>query len=300
MTPGTGWIPDDAFLDRVKRAYRAAVAASSAPFRFSVWGKIGRKQEDVHNALMIDGNTKLRAIFSDPSSSDLFYGADNLCRAVIDGGINETALIVQAKVLVERLSISEFTFPNPFPNEMGYETPAGVISYRAALAVSQAMKVKELAGIRASVLEIGPGLGRTAYHARELGISNYTTVDLPIGMVAQSCFLGATIGPDNIWFATDNTPSANRIRLLTMPDLLREKARYDFVLNVDSIVEMPPLTALRYALWIRRNAATFLSINREYRRMKVRYLAMACFPFSRVSQQAYPFRTGYVEDLFTF
>jgi len=84
-------------------------------------------------------------------------------------------------------------FPNPYPNEHGILTSRGVVSHRAYHGIYQASLLKTLAryfGDR--ILEIGAGLGRTAYYAIRFGLRNYTIVDLPLANVAQASFLGMT------------------------------------------------------------------------------------------------------------
>jgi hypothetical protein len=77
-------------------------------------------------------------------------------------------------------------------------------SGRALLAKSQFERVREalhsLAGN--AVVEIGPGVGHCAFFAHCAGI-DYTTIDLPLGVVAQACFLGCAAGPGNIWMDGD-------------------------------------------------------------------------------------------------
>lgn len=112
-------------------------------------------------------------------------------------------------------------FPTPFRGERGASTSRGVASYRAIAALYQAFRLTQEARIteQGSVLEIGPGMGRTAYYAVKAGIGNYTTIDLPLGVVAQACFLGATLGPDALWMLGEDEPLANRVRLLPNSEL---------------------------------------------------------------------------------
>ncbi len=54
------------------------------------------------------------------------------------------------------------------------------------------------------VLEIGAGLGRTAYYAWRAGIRHYTIVDVPLTAVAQADFLGRTLGPEALTLAGED------------------------------------------------------------------------------------------------
>jgi hypothetical protein len=67
-------------------------------------------------------------------------------------------------------------FPNLFSGEIGLHTERGVASFRAIQALYQAWRIFQMVGKRpsAKVLEIGAGLGRTAYFARQFGVENYT------------------------------------------------------------------------------------------------------------------------------
>jgi len=301
MTPGTNWQPEDVFLARVKRAYRHALLRDGPPPRRSIWGAIGTRQADVHAALMAEDHTRLRAIFSDPGSTDLFYGVDNLCRSVPVDENAAAGLASQAEHLFTAadLHTKRFAFPNPFKGECGFDTGHGVASYRAILSAAQAMRVRALA--TGPVIEIGPGLGRVALHARQLGIRDYTTVDLPMGIVAQACFLGASAGPDAIWFQTDEFPPGDRIRLMTFGDVKRSPRQYSLALNADSIVEMDFSSAARYAIWVRRNADAFLSINTKRRRVvSFNMLALLFFSLTQRERLPWPLREGYFEDRFSF
>ena len=89
-------------------------------------------------------------------------------------------------------------FRTPFRGERGATTSRGVGTYRAIAALYQASRVTQGASItgQGSVLEIGPGFtARNVYYAVKRGIYEYTRIDLPLGVVAQACSLGATLGP---------------------------------------------------------------------------------------------------------
>lgn len=300
MTPGTSWQPSDEFLDRVKAAYRRALKLEGRPPIFSIWRAIAGRQHDVHLALMRDDNAKLRSIFSDPASTDLFYGVDNLARSIPLTKDSDIALEVQARQMFAAAELHDqtFSFPNPFAGEAGFDTGRGVASYRAVLSAAQALRMKELSN--GPILEIGPGLGRVALHARQIGLSDYTTVDLPMGIVAQACFLGAAIGENYIWFATDTVPSRGRVRILSFCDVKAEARRYSVVLNADSFVEMDPFSAMAYAVWIRRSTDMFYSINHDYRRMKMKYISAVFFRKATSELREYTLRPGYTNALYIF
>jgi hypothetical protein len=246
---------------------------------------------------MMGSHEPLRAIFRNPASTDLFYGVDNLCESVLREIANSDGHGDHIANLLSKIDtdVSVFRFPNPFYGEIGLQTDRGLISYRAVQAIYQAIAIKKLLPENGGVLEIGPGMGRTVLHCHQIGITNYTTVDLPMGIVAQACFLGATIGPDAIWFTTDQSSPKGKIRILSQSDLAIANERFDLILNVDSIIETGVVESTRYARWIKQHCDTFLSINRNSPRMSLVRLLLG-----RSKSRAFPLWPGYIEDVFRF
>jgi hypothetical protein len=190
----------------------------------------------------------------------LYYGIDNFCLSV-GGPIN----------------------PETFVD-------AVLQTGRGPGAVYQANRARQLldqTDIR-SIIEIGPGMGRVCYHLYRSGMTDCTTVDLPLGIVAQACFLGRALGPDTLWFAGENErSSAGRIKL----HFSRTDQRYGLAINVDSITEMPDAEAFRYALWLGTHASLLLSINHGNNRFTVAQL-MAFAGMKRRLRQPWS-NTGY-------
>jgi hypothetical protein len=146
-----------------------------------------------------------------------------------------------------------------------------------------------------SVVEIGPGMGRTAFYLYGAGITDYSTIDLPLGVVAQACFLGAVLGPDKIWLPGDDDSCATgRINLL----FARPSRNFDLTLNVDSLTEMRWDVALDYALWISQHTRLFLSINHRRNYFRVDEVATAGLTADKVCADPYPMRDGYLEETF--
>jgi len=252
----------DAFLDRVRRAYHHAIAAR--PPTRGLWASHDARRTDVHAALVDRNNDALRSILIDPTTTDLYYGVDDLCR-----------------------SIMRLNAPSEFVN-------VALRHDRARIATYQIARLKELLPAARSVVEIGPGMGRAAYYGHRAGL-DYTTVDLPLGIVAQACFLGRALGPDALWFAgEDEVAPDGRIKLLySAPD-----RRFDIVLNVDSITEMPAAVAFEYFRWAACHAHCLLSINHEKNRFTVAQLAAFSAPMQRIVQRTCPAWDGYMEDAF--
>src|SRR5262249_22032469 len=144
--------------------------------------------------------------------------------------------------------------------------------------------------------EIGPGLGRTAFYCYQAGLTDFTTIDLPLGVVAQTFFLGNALGQDRIWLLGDDPEKvAGRVRLLPAGHPL---GRFDLVLNVDSLVEMPLMTIIEYLRLISKSEALFLSINHGIGGYTVEEVVKTFFPGSQANTKSYPMREGYAESCF--
>lgn len=189
-------------------------------------------------------------------------------------------------------------FPNPFPAEIGLATSRGVASNRAIQALYQAWRIVELLGrqMDARVVEIGAGLGRTAYYAQQFGLTDYTIIDLPMTNVAQGYFLGRVLGDSSVCLYRE---TGSGIRILPPCGFFDADDRYDLVLNVDSLTEMAPTTARAYAAAFKARAGTFWSVNHECNALTVRGI------FGEIGERAvarmpYWLRRGYVDEVFLF
>jgi hypothetical protein len=197
---------------------------------------------------------------------------------------------------IEKKIGATIEFPNPFPGEFGVQTSRGIASYRAVQAIYQAWRLQILSrSYGTKVLEIGGGLGRTAYYAHRFGLTNYTSVDLPLTGVAQALFLGQTLGPDAVSLAGEEY-RAGQVRVAPPSWLLSGSERFDIALNVDSMTEMAQADAIAYAEVIARRSEVLISINHEVNPDKVEDLA----PLARLQSMRFPYwmRKGYVEELF--
>lgn len=205
---------------------------------------------------------------------------------------------------IERRLDIKLTFPNPYPDEAGTRTSRGIMTYRAVHAVYQAWRIKGLVKAIANprVLEIGGGLGRTAYHAWQLGIRDYTIIDLPFTGVSQGYFLMRTLGEGNVVLnGEDSDAHRAKIKLFQPAAFLGGADRYDLIVNVDSLPEMSRATAEGYWNRIREATPTLLSINQEANPFTVREVADADAAHVK-SVLRYPngLRRGYVEEIFSF
>jgi hypothetical protein len=187
---------------------------------------------------------------------------------------------------------TKVSFPNPFPGEVGVQTSRGVASLRAVNALYQASRLKQCAELvcGSRCLEIGAGVGRTAYNCWQFGLHSYTIVDLPMALVGQACFLSATIGPEKIWLFGEDKPVGDVVRLAPPHWLFSGAEKFDLVLNADSLTEMSRAYAEKYVAFIVDRATFFMSINHEANDFRVCDLLPGMLRF------LYPLRKGYIEE----
>ncbi|HEX3502343.1 MAG TPA: hypothetical protein VHU22_03000 [Xanthobacteraceae bacterium] len=258
----------DQFLDRVRRAYRSANANGSSPDG-TMWSQIDERRADVHRALMASNNEALREIFADPTKTDLYYGTDQLCRSM----------------------------NGPLFRDSFVETALGNDRGQIARYCTNRLLDLLAACPERSAIEIGPGMGRTAYFTFTAGVTDYTTIDLPLGVVAQACFLGRTLGPDNLWFANEaESLAANRIKLLFAGALPRR--RFSVAINVDSLPEFFLPEAFACARWLSKHADAFLSINHEKSHFTVAETVRFARGMRRNLRCECPAWPGYIEEVY--
>lgn len=187
-------------------------------------------------------------------------------------------------------------FPNLFPEEIGLETTRGVANYRAIQALYQAWRIRQYTSgtDRASVCEIGGGLGRTAYYANRMGIRDYTIIDLPLTGVSQAYFLGRTLGEENICLY-DESRQEGKTKILPPMGFHRDSGQFDLIVNFDSMTEMAEETAQQYLRTITQRSSRFLSINHEANRFTVAEL-LGKLPNIGTSRNLCWSRRGYVEE----
>jgi hypothetical protein len=190
-------------------------------------------------------------------------------------------------------------FPNPFPGELGLPSRRGVIGFRAIQAVYQAYRIGQITKGKpdARVLEIGAGLGRTAYYASFFGIKDYTILDIPLTNAAQGYFLGRVLGPGAIRLNGERT--GGPLQILQSTSIEESAERYDLIVNVDSWTEMSPEVAYAYWEYARSATRTVLSINHEYNPLTVRAMYIGD-PDVRAVRYPYWVRRGYVEEIITW
>jgi hypothetical protein len=239
----------------------------------------------------------------------IFDAIKNLADAVGAKRVAYPEIDVRSSPIEQRQNVEEvlssielvigvrLTFPNPYRGEWGIPTSKGVIGFRSVQAVYQAWRIRELSRGAADyrVLEIGAGLGRTAYFAALMGISRYTLVDIPLTGAAQGYFLGRTLGAARIGLHDEPNTGSIRVRGPSSEALQEE---YDLVVNVDSLPELAPEVSSSYWTFIKSNAHQFLSINHEFNPVTVRSLYVSD-PSLFATRHPYWMRRGYVEELIT-
>jgi hypothetical protein len=323
----------DGFIQRLRAAYLDWLQGFGGAGE-SIWSSIDAIRRDVHDALIAGAAEQFRDLVLAPRGNKLYFGVDDLydhgrrrdadglaqwvakqrerfyalgyalalCRTPNpEGGElyepGATAPRPDVEDLLHALDIhcgARIEFPNPFPGEEGLQTSRGIASERAIFAIYQAMLL--VRARRHPVLEIGAGMGRTAYYARRFGIADYTIVDLPLSLVGQAVFLTLTLGEDAISFGLD-TPSTGKIELLSPAQFEADARRFPLILNVDSVPEMDPAFVTGYVARMQRDRAYFISINQEANRFTVNDV----MPHeARLFRGGFLLRPGYIEEHYSF
>lgn len=335
-----GVIEDDAHLVlRLVQAYQ--LSDSEMNRGSAIWHHIfHEKHQNIHH-IFKTGQYELAAqILRNPAGTDLFYGIDNLCHSFLFQALDPTSVYGAAincidglarfaaaigvlrldnpewnqqpifsyeaesilRLIEQKLNCS-LSFPNPYPYEYGLSTSKGIISYRVPQALYQAWKIKELVKDikNPRVLEIGGGLGRTAYYASLLGIKDYTIIDIPLTAICSGYFLGRALGEENVVLHGEKIgDSENKIKILTPSDFLNDVSSYDLIINVDSMTEMSVEMAHSYLKKIEQSTKIFLSINHEINEFTMSNLLTESPSVLAMTRYPYWMRHGYVEELVLF
>jgi hypothetical protein len=97
--------------------------------------------------------------------------------------------ILRLILLIEKKINLKLYFKNPFPGERGIETSRGVITSNEIDSLFDAWKIKQIVNKNESLLEVGGGLGRTAYYCFLFGIRDISIVDIPMSNLIQANYL---------------------------------------------------------------------------------------------------------------
>lgn len=190
-------------------------------------------------------------------------------------------------------------FLNPYAGEEGLVSRRGIVSYRAVQSLYQAWRIRELTAEieNPRILEIGAGLGRTAGFAWQLGLKDYSIIDIPMTNAAQGYFLGSTLGAPNIHLHGE--PARKGVQIIPASELASIKGDFDLIVNIDSLTEMSRETAQEYYDFAKQRSAMLFSVNHEFNDFTVRSLYEAD---REIDLLRYPYwlRNGYVEEIITF
>ncbi|WP_158807325.1 putative sugar O-methyltransferase [Beijerinckia sp. L45] len=314
--------PPRDFIERIKRSYRRNYEKTVISEQ-SMWSWIDNLRRPLHEALLADDD-RAEVLLQDPGSTYLLFGLDESftsdmmqfgqandfdklvrlsealgCRRTFNPDTsdflkNETpprAANVDHEVdrICKAIGLSaDAKFAAPFRGTCGISTKRGLLDQRTIQALYQAHRVRALGG--STVLEIGAGVGRTAFYALALGATSYSIVDIPLTMVCQALFLGAAIGEGNVRLAGE-ADAGQKVQLFATDSL--PEGPYDMVLNADSLSEMAVEQAKTYVEYIRRVSPLLLSINHEANPFTVASLLPPT-----VHRHPYWLRKGYVEEMF--
>jgi len=284
--------------------------------------------------------SKIMDILDNPSKYNVFYGFDNNCEyalknprysdyfendeLVIDKILNLAEYLgilrhnnpEQYRIIFKKPSIDnlineiekkiniELKFENVFPGEKGVKTQKGIVSNREIQAIYHAYKIKKIfkKNNYKNVLEIGGGLGRTAFYCYKFGIKNYTAVDLLIPQICQLNYLSRVLSEEDVVnekqiLNLENLE--NKIKIISPNYLFNNKTKYDLIFNSDSITEIDALSQNKYVSFIRENAKYFYSINHESNKNKVSDL-FSEVKVAEFDKNLYWLRKGYLEEHFKF
>lgn len=324
---------------RIIDAYKLALNVDIARGQ-SCWQVIfDVHQAPVHKVFLKRSLADSAAILRNPGCCDMFYGIDNLMSLSLNqfaahpksaddyvaicldrlvrfaeaiGAIrlfnpeNVSPAAWRADDVIHRIEQKlecSISFPNPYPNEYGVITPRGIACVQAIQGLYQAWRMKQLLqGIEhPRVLEIGAGVGRTAYYARMFGIEDYTIIDIPFTSTCSGYFLGRTLGEDQILLFGETSQNAgNLVKILPPSAFFDSNEHYDLIINVDSLTEIDPSIALAYWNHIAKSTNLFVSINHEINPFTVNELILKSAHKVEAIRYPYWMRKGYVEEIIRF
>lgn len=329
-SPGSAYEGDENLIRRIIDAFIHSTGFVQ-DLGDSEWKDVSKLQTDVQRAFTDNDFERAAAILRNPAKTNLFYGFDHsftevvpdpsyyssssldaLCRFAESVGAirldnpesygGREPIFYEVEEVMNAIEATigwRFSVPNPFPAENGTLSSRGVISQRTPHALYQAWRIKQIVGhiARPRVLEIGGGLGRTAYYARELGVTDYTIVDLPMSGIGQAYFLGRAVGEDFLSLAGEEARASNATIKLRPPKWFLDTAEnFDLVVNIDSMTEMDRAVADAYWNKIKLSAAHFWSVNHEVNKFRVADVIADRSPLHVVDRHCCWMRRGYAEE----
>lgn len=325
---------DDASLVRRVRAAYIASSSSFGSLGESQWSLLSDWKGKIHHALLAGdqeatavlrdpgaSNFFLGFDVLDQERTERLLASEEAVRyetAVIDYAIKLVAVAVGASRInnpeapdhrppeqqsavecldeIQKCVPFPVTFPNPFKDEFGLEYCGQLASVRAIYAIYQAHKTSLLAKALGcnSIMEIGAGLGRSAFYSYMAGVTNYSIIDIPLTCAAQAYFLGRVLGEDKVsLFGERHREGAIRI----LPPAAIDDAPCDMTVNVDSLTEMDRGVAEGYVNHALAKSKVLFSINHEVNSFTVNEIIRSRRPDAKILRNGSPVRDGYMEEI---
>jgi hypothetical protein len=326
------------FLKKLILNLKLTIQSTSILKNDSHWNPIFIQHHIKLVDIILNNEKKALEILNNPGSTDLFMGFDTNCITFkknprhIDRYENNLLVIDKILSFAEFLNIKKIEnperykiinkktnlddlidkieqrikisldFKNPFPSEEGIEVRGGIISGREIQAIYQAYKIKEISKSfnNPSVVEIGGGLGRTAYYCSKFNIKNYTIVDIPISSLCQANYLARMIGEENILLDSEFKiyNNENKCKIISPKTYFSNNINYDLIFNADSLTEIDSDTQKKYINSFLSRTKLFYSINHESNLLTVN--SHFNNNYKSYSRNLYWLRRGYVEEIFSF
>jgi hypothetical protein len=200
--------------------------------------------------------------------------------------------------------------PEIAEGRLGVATKHGLFAFRDISAIYTAYRLKRILADYGgtSVCEIGGGLGKVAYYAHLMGITDYTIIDLPQVNALQAFYLmRALTGDSVVLFGEPEHGESVKLypdwRFAELPD-----RHFDLILNQDSMPELGYATSTSYLKLIKnKSRRLFLSINQESENVMtaqgdkqeaVFRLVQRVGGYKSVYRFPFWLRNGYTEELY--
>jgi len=219
-----------------------------------------------------------------------------------EGCINELLRKIQSKVDFD------ITAPPFYGGNIGIKTDFGIHTMRTLMSIYITHSIKKEIPIDSKICEIGGGSGLQTYYLYKAGFRNISIVDLPIANLCQGYFLKRNIHDIPVFLNNQfsKTIREKSIELLSPENFyLADSSKWDVIINIDSIPEMPFKVGEKYINHIFNTNKFFISINQESQALALDgQHQLNCheicknFP-THVNKIRFPFwlRTGYVFEI---
>ena len=158
-------------------------------------------------------------------------------------------------------------FPEYFDYENRYDilTSRGKISHRNIFALYYVYNIsKHVEDVKnTSVLEIGPGSGRTAYWAHNFGFKKYTIIDIVNSNIIQAHYNFCSLGSKNVCLSGEED-TGQFLKIINNTEYSTLNEKFDIIANFDGLTEYGIETAQKYFDRFHLLSNKFISINHKY------------------------------------